>query len=287
MNLQVEEVTALVLDRGFRVVLVQPRTVLRQQGATAGKIQQLEQLPVALQVNAGALLLWRTRRLGLELLREAPIPLLASDCHNLTTRIPQFTGGAAGGPSETGQRLPGPSGCQRAAAGGARGPLKRPAGPAGCILPPVCYTKSTRDKSLRLSGRQGGRKDELDEYSKPCAAGLRPDAPAQGGEEIDVARPARWWTPSWRRDLLILIRPMSTPAARTPSAKPGGAPPPGQLHPATKLNARGSRHPRIRPGRSWKRAWNAPAPATLTTTCSTHCRTPMCITTTTGTCGTL
>ena len=56
---------------------------------------------------------------------------------------------------------------------------------------------------------------------------------------------------------------------------------------ATKLNARGSRHPRIRPGRSWKRAWNAPAPATLTTTCSTHCRTPMCITTTTGTCGTL
>ena len=73
-------------------MLVHPERFCASRG-NRRKIQQLEQLPVALQVNAGALLLWRTRRLGLELLREAPIPLLASDCHNLTTRIPNLQEG--------------------------------------------------------------------------------------------------------------------------------------------------------------------------------------------------
>ena len=91
-DLQVEEVSSLVLDRGFRVVLVHPERFCASKG-NRRKIQQMEQLPVALQVNAGALLLWRTRRLGLELLREAPIPLLASDCHNLTTRVPNLQEG--------------------------------------------------------------------------------------------------------------------------------------------------------------------------------------------------
>ena len=91
-DLQVEEVSALVLDRRFQVVLVHPERFCASKG-NRRKIQQLEQLPVALQVNAGALLLWRTRRLGLELLREAPIPLLASDCHNLTTRVPNLQEG--------------------------------------------------------------------------------------------------------------------------------------------------------------------------------------------------
>ena len=91
-DLQVEEVSALVLDRRFQVVLVHPERFCASKG-NRRKIQQLEQLPVSLQVNAGALLLWRTRRLGLELLREAPIPLLASDCHNLTTRVPNLQEG--------------------------------------------------------------------------------------------------------------------------------------------------------------------------------------------------
>ena len=91
-DLQVEEVSALVLDRRFQVVLVHPERFCASKG-NRRKIQQLEQLPVALQVNAGALLLWRTRRLWLELLREAPIPLLASDCHNLTTRVPNLQEG--------------------------------------------------------------------------------------------------------------------------------------------------------------------------------------------------
>lgn len=88
----VEEVSTLVLDRGFRVVLVHPERFCASKG-NRKKIQQMEELPVALQVNAGTLLHWRTRKLGLELLRETQIPLLGSDCHNLTSRIPNLEEG--------------------------------------------------------------------------------------------------------------------------------------------------------------------------------------------------
>ena len=91
-DFQVEEVAALVLDRGFRVVLAHPERFCGFKG-NRERIRQLKQLPVALQVNAGALLSWRTRRLALELLREARFPLLASDCHNLTHRVPNLQEG--------------------------------------------------------------------------------------------------------------------------------------------------------------------------------------------------
>lgn len=86
---QIEEVSALVLDRGFNVVLVHPERFCAGKG-NREKLHQMEELPVALQVNAGTLLHWRRRRLGLQLLQEAPIPLLGSDCHNLTNRIPNL-----------------------------------------------------------------------------------------------------------------------------------------------------------------------------------------------------
>ena len=91
-DFEVEEVSALVLDRGFQVVLVHPERFCTSKG-NRKKIRQLEELPVALQVNTGTLLHWRRRRLGLELLRETQIPLLASDCHNLTNRIPNLQEG--------------------------------------------------------------------------------------------------------------------------------------------------------------------------------------------------
>lgn len=91
-DFQVEEVAALVLDRGFRVVLVHPERFCTSKD-NRKKLRQMEELPVALQVNTGTLLHWRRRQLGLELLREAPIPLLASDCHNLTSRIPNLQEG--------------------------------------------------------------------------------------------------------------------------------------------------------------------------------------------------
>ena len=91
-DFHVEEVAALVLDRGFRVVLVHPERFCTSKG-NRKKLRQMEELPVALQVNAGTLLHWRRRRLGLELLQEAPVPLLGSDCHNLTSRIPNLQEG--------------------------------------------------------------------------------------------------------------------------------------------------------------------------------------------------
>lgn len=88
-SFQLEEVEALVLDRGFRVVLVHPERFCIK-GANRDNLRMLEQLPVALQVNAKTLLSWSTRRLGMELLRETFCPLLASDCHNLTSRPPNL-----------------------------------------------------------------------------------------------------------------------------------------------------------------------------------------------------
>ena len=91
-DFQADEIAALVLDRGFRVVLVHPERFCTSKG-NRKKLRQMEELPVALQVNAGTLLHWRRRRLGLELLQETSIPLLGSDCHNLTSRIPNLQEG--------------------------------------------------------------------------------------------------------------------------------------------------------------------------------------------------
>ena len=91
-DFQVEEVSSLVLDRGFHVVLVHPERFCSSTG-NIRKLQELEELPVALQVNAGTLLRWRTRKLGLKLLQNAQYPLVASDCHNLTTRTPNLADG--------------------------------------------------------------------------------------------------------------------------------------------------------------------------------------------------
>ena len=91
-DFQVEEVSALVLDRGFHVVLVHPERFCASKG-NVWRLRELEDLPVALQVNARTLMRWRTRRLGLKLLQETQYPLLGSDCHNLTTRPPNLAEG--------------------------------------------------------------------------------------------------------------------------------------------------------------------------------------------------
>lgn len=91
-DFQTEEVEALVLDRNYRVVLVHPERFCGSRH-NLEKLWQLEELPVGLQVNAGTLTRWRSRKLGLELLRGARYPLLGSDCHNLTSRPPNLKEG--------------------------------------------------------------------------------------------------------------------------------------------------------------------------------------------------
>ena len=53
----------------------------------------MAQLPIGLQVNAGSLIHWRSRKQALELLQLTDTPLLGSDSHNLTSRAPNLKGG--------------------------------------------------------------------------------------------------------------------------------------------------------------------------------------------------
>ena len=57
---------------------------------TTGMMNRLGDLPVLVQANANFFLQPRTRRTALRLLREDRIHLLGSDCHNLTTRLPNM-----------------------------------------------------------------------------------------------------------------------------------------------------------------------------------------------------
>ena len=93
-SLQTEAVEALVLDCGYQVVLVHPERFCFS-GSNRSQLRRLAQLPIGLQVNAGSLIRWQTRRLALDLLQLAQMPLLGSDCHNLTSRPPNLKGGRA------------------------------------------------------------------------------------------------------------------------------------------------------------------------------------------------
>lgn len=79
-DFQLEEVRVLALDRGFQVVLVHPERFCFSRGNREA-LKRLAELPVGFQVNAGALL------------KMSRLPLLGSDCHNLTTRVPNLKEG--------------------------------------------------------------------------------------------------------------------------------------------------------------------------------------------------
>lgn len=93
-DFQVGEIPALVLDRGFQVVLAHPERFCFS-GGNRRQLGRLARLPIGFQINAESLLHWRTRHLALELLELARYPLLGSDCHNLTSRPPNLREGRA------------------------------------------------------------------------------------------------------------------------------------------------------------------------------------------------
>ena len=91
-GLQLETVEALVLDCRYDVVLVHPERFCFSK-SNKHRLEKLAELPIGLQINAGSLLRWGTRRLALDLLQLAHWPLLGSDCHNLTSRPPNLKEG--------------------------------------------------------------------------------------------------------------------------------------------------------------------------------------------------
>lgn len=86
---QVDEVASLSLDHGYQVILAHPERFSHMRNYWSD-MERMLSLPIALQINADSLLHWRSRKLALELLESTPSPLLASDCHNLTTRPPRL-----------------------------------------------------------------------------------------------------------------------------------------------------------------------------------------------------
>ncbi|MGN0706781.1 MAG: CpsB/CapC family capsule biosynthesis tyrosine phosphatase [Faecalibacterium sp.] len=91
-ELQLETVTSLVLDLHYQVVLVHPERFCFSKN-NRDKLKKLAELPLAMQINAGSLIQWHTRRHSLDLLQMTETPLLGSDCHNTTTRPPNLKGG--------------------------------------------------------------------------------------------------------------------------------------------------------------------------------------------------
>lgn len=91
-DFQLEEVAALALDFGIQLVLVHPERFLFSRN-NRRNFERLQELPIGLQVNAGSLARWQTRKQALRILEDATCPLLGSDTHNLTTRPPNFKEG--------------------------------------------------------------------------------------------------------------------------------------------------------------------------------------------------
>lgn len=91
-DFQIEEVTSLSLDLGYQIVLVHPERFLFSAN-NRRLFEKLQELPIGLQINAGSLLRWQSRKTALRLLKEAACPLLGSDAHNFTTRPPNLREG--------------------------------------------------------------------------------------------------------------------------------------------------------------------------------------------------
>lgn len=86
-SFQIDEVMSLAWDSGFDVILVHPERLTARENNKRW-LDRLASLPM--QVNAGALCRWRTRRWALEILENAAKPLLGSDCHNMKSRAPNL-----------------------------------------------------------------------------------------------------------------------------------------------------------------------------------------------------
>lgn len=84
----VQEILFLQSQMGFQIILAHVERYLRFRNSAA--MDRLRAAGVCFQVNAGAFLHWETRSKALRLLKQGKLQALGSDCHNMTTRPPNF-----------------------------------------------------------------------------------------------------------------------------------------------------------------------------------------------------
>ena len=85
----VEEVSKLVVDRGFCVILAHIERYMGMR-ENAALVEQLLEMPVLVQINAEGLLEWRQRGRLVKMIRSGRVHFLGSDCHGIRHRPPNL-----------------------------------------------------------------------------------------------------------------------------------------------------------------------------------------------------
>lgn len=103
-NYEVDVLTSLMLDRQLQVVIAHFERYSSFQ-KDRGLLERLAELRPYIQINAGTLVDWRRRRPWIKAFLEGRAHLLGSDCHNLTSRVPNLGEGRAMLSRKGGERL--------------------------------------------------------------------------------------------------------------------------------------------------------------------------------------
>lgn len=88
----IDEVEALIEDRGYRVLLAHLERYL-DLPENKRRIRELLELPVYVQINAGSLTDWKKRGRLVRMFRDGRAHVLGSDCHSLHRRPPNLAEG--------------------------------------------------------------------------------------------------------------------------------------------------------------------------------------------------
>lgn len=88
----IREVEKMIEKRGFQIILAHLERYMGMK-ENKKKIQELKQMPLYVQINAGSLLDWKKRRSLLKMFQNGEAHLLGSDCHGIDYRAPNLAKG--------------------------------------------------------------------------------------------------------------------------------------------------------------------------------------------------
>lgn len=88
----IREVEKMIDKRGFQIILAHLERYMGMK-ENKKKIEELRQMPLYVQINAGSLLDWKKRRILLKMFQKGEAHLLGSDCHGINHRAPNLAQG--------------------------------------------------------------------------------------------------------------------------------------------------------------------------------------------------